>query len=237
MIGRLIVAAMCLVLAVVAIFAQLDQQSRLAPHYALMIPDAFSGNAARERSKMALVTGQADVALAEAQTQVALRPMPAESLTVLALAAVAAGEESVAREALGAASRRGWREPVSQLASAQAAVEQGEYAIASQRIVALLSTGNLREPALDLLSQLLEHPEGREQFADRLAAFGRWQANALSPIYGATDPAAWAQTLALAQDRGAQLNCSQLARLAEAYRRDGLDEDRARFWPGNCSES
>lgn len=237
MIGRIVVIALCGILALLAVFTQLDRQSRLTPHYALMIPDAFSGNAARERSKMALVAGQADRALAEAQTQVALRPMPAESLTVLALAAVAAGDETMAREALGAASRRGWREPVSQLASAQAAVEQGEYAIASQRIVALLSTGNLREPALDLLSRLLEHPEGREQFADRLTAFGRWQGKALLPIYRATDPADWAATLELAQERGAQLDCPQLARLAEAYRRDDLEEDRALFWPGNCPES
>jgi len=213
---------------------QIDRQSRFTLYYGSLLADAFSGNAARERSKMALVTGQADVALAEAQTQVALRPRPAESLTVLALAAVAAGDETIAREALGAASRRGWREPVSQLASAQAAFEQGEYAIASQRIVALLSTGNLRGPALDLLSQLLDHPEGREQFADRLAAFGRWQENSLMAVYGATDPANGAETLALAQERGAQLDCNRLAMLADAYRRHGLDADRARFWPGRC---
>lgn len=234
MIGRVIMGILALVMAVVASLAQLDQQSRLSPAYALLVPEGFSGNAARERSKLAVQTSDPSRALAEARQQIALRPMPAESLTVLALAAIEAGDTETARNALGAASRRGWREPISQLASGEAALQQGEYTVAAQRVSALLATGNLQEPAMDLLARLLESPEGREAFALRLAAFGRWQGNVLLPAAGVVNAEDWSDTLARAQDKGAELDCNRLRGLAERYRRDGEAAALARFWPGPC---
>lgn len=232
--GRLLFGLVALALAALATLAQLDQQSRLTPGYAMFVPQTFSGNAARERSKLALQLGQPGVALGEAREQIALRPMPAESLTVLALAALDAGDADTAREALGAASRRGWREPIAQLASGEAALQQGEYAIASQRIAALFATGNLRDTAMSLLARLLETPEGREAFAERLAAFGRWQNNVILAAAGALDAEQWSDTLARAQAKGAELDCNRLRQLAERYGREGKDAAAARFWTGSC---
>ncbi|WP_162925257.1 hypothetical protein [Aurantiacibacter odishensis] len=214
--------------------AQLDQQSRLSPGYALLVPDAFSGNAARERSKLALQLGQPEVALAEAREQIALRPMPAESLSLLALAAIETGNSDIAQEALGAASRRGWREPLAQYASGEAALNQGLEAVAAQRIAALFATGNLRKPAYTLLARLVETSEGREAFAERLAAFGRWQSQI---VLGAADYATaenWSSTIAMALDQGAKLNCDQVHRLAERYRRANRLDAVARLQTGAC---
>lgn len=237
MIARLLIALLAVGLALVVTFAELDQQSRQSPALATVIPAPFSGNAARERAKLAMQLGQADLAIDEAREQLSMRPMPAESLTILALAALQSGDQDTARSALEAASRRGWREPISQLASGQAALDQGQYTVASQRAVALLSTGNLTDQAVAILARLLELPEGREAVADRLASFGRWQYNALLAVYPAADAGHWAETIALAQDRGAELDCDRLERLANAYRMDGLHEDAARFWPGHCESS
>lgn len=227
MIRRLFPFALALIMAVTAGLAQVDQQARISPHLATLLPDSFSANAARERSKLALQLGEGESALAEARLGIALRPVPAESLTVLALAAIQAGEQELARDALGAASRRGWREPVSQLASGEAAFAQGEFTIAAQRGVALLSTGNLREPAYELLARLVAVPEGRHAVAERLASFGRWQTGAIGPVASVAAADDWATTLAEAQELGAQLDCGRLRQLARAYHRREEDEAAA----------
>lgn len=219
---KAIPAVLALVLAALVTFVQIDQQSRLTPQYAPLVPDVFSGNAARERSKLALQLGASEVALAEARTQVSLRPMPAESLTILALASLQAGDPETGAKALEAASRRGWREPVSQLASGRGALEQGAYEIASQRAVALLSTGNLTDAALGMVAELVALPEGREAMATRMASFGRWQGNTLTQAADFADPEDWAATITLAVGKGADLPCDQLQRLGARYSRDGL---------------
>ena len=223
-----------LAVGIVATLAQMDQSSRLSPAYARFVPEAFSGNAARERSKLALQLGDSERAAKEARAQVLLRPMPAESLSVLALSALAAGDIDMASEALGAASQRGWRDPVSQLASGQSALQQGEYAIVAQRISALLATGELREPAMALLIELLKQPDGRAAFAEQLASPGYWQANSLLSIYRVVDKGQWAQTLALAQEKGAELECGRFKALAQAYENDGRGAEAALFMPADC---
>lgn len=235
MILRVIFTLALSALAVLVSLAQVDQQARISPSAAMMVPDFFSGNSARERSKFALQVGQPQIALEEARVQIGLRPIPAESLTVLALAALANEDAEQAELALGAASRRGWREPISQLASGQSALQQGMYDIAAKRIVALLSSGNLQEPSYMLLAQLLEEPSGRTAFAERLAVFGRWQDNALLPASRRVDPGNWAETLGIAQAAGASFDCNRLRLLANWYDRQGLAEEKRKFWPGDCA--
>ncbi len=170
---------------------------------------------------MALQAGQPEIAVAQARQQIELRPMPAESLTVLALASLQGGDTETARAALEASSRRGWREPISQLASGQGALEQQQYEIASQRVVALLSTDNLTESALALLGGLVTVPEGRQAMANRMASFGRWQDKTLVPASGVAAPDDWVATIVLAVDQGADLSCSRMERLASRYERIG----------------
>ncbi|MWV26525.1 hypothetical protein [Aurantiacibacter rhizosphaerae] len=237
MIARVTIAGLALLMAIVACFAQLDQQSRLDPSYALMVPDAFSGNAARERAKMELQLGQGQAALASATMQIKHRPLPAESLTILALSAISAGEEEPATDALSAASRRGWREPIAQLASAESALSQGQYQGAAQRIAALMAMGTLSAPTEELLGRLLQTPEGQQAFAERLAAFGRWQNNALLTGYRAGGASAWASTLARANELGADFNCNRLGLLAKKYGGHQNAADLAKFWPGDCKSS
>lgn len=232
MIARLLRSAAIALLAVVTTLAQLDQQATRSPEVALLVPAAVSANAARERARLALQLGE--VELADARRALAMRPMPAESLTLLSFSALGAGENDAAIAALEAASTRGWREPIAQLASGEAALQQGQHAIAAQRVVALLSTGDLVDPALDLLARLLATPEGREAFAYRMARPGHWQGNRLPAMLAAAAPADLAATLAMAQQQGAALPCDRLALLANGYRQRREEAALARFWPGDC---
>ncbi|MCB2066239.1 MAG: hypothetical protein KDE15_06315 [Erythrobacter sp.] len=234
MIARLARLALFALLAAVATLVQLDQQTTRSPELAFLVPRYFSANAARARAQFALRTGGGG--LADARHALIMRPMPAESLTLFSLTAMGANDAETALAALEAASTRGWREPISQLASGEAAMQQGEYAIAAQRVVALLSTGDLAQPALDLLARLLATPAGREAFAYRLAQPGHWQGNSLPAMVAAVEPADLADTLAQAQRMGADLPCDRLAQLARAYRQRHEDGLLASFWPGSCPQ-
>ena len=222
--ARVLFILIAIALAAVVALAQIDRQSRLSPGYAAMVPAAFSASAARARSKLFLQLGDTQSALAEARNQILLRPMPAESLTILALSTLQSGDAETGRLALEAASRRGWREPIAQLASGQGAFAQGAYDIASQRVVALLSTGNLAGEALALNRQIVALPEGREATARSMARFARWDANALILASDVAEPRDWAATIAMALENGADLSCSNLQRLVTKYRRTGDDD-------------
>lgn len=237
MIGRWLFRLLLVSVAVLAALVQLDQQAGRDPAYAALVPPAFSANAARARTGAALQAGQGEAALAEARQQLSLRPLPAEGLTLLSLAALGADERQLALASLDAASRRGWREPISQLASGEAALQQGQHAIAAQRAAALFATGSFPDQALGLLARLLATEQGRAAFATQLARPGHWQTNTLAGATAAVPPEQWADTIARAQALGADLPCARLRQLAESYRGAGEDEALARFWPGGCPES
>ncbi len=224
MIYRLFWFATIAALAVVTVFAQLDRKARFAPALAPIVPAAFSGFAAEQRTRIALVVQDGATAEAEARALVEKRPIAAEHLAKLSLAAAMNDHGDTSVAALEAASVRGWREPIAQYASARAALEEGAHDIAAQRVSALLATGKMNEPALDVAARLITTPEGQEAFARRLAAFGRWQANALSPLSQKADPADLAATLALALDQGANLDCLHLRRVTETIEKSESEE-------------
>ena len=215
MTARIAWLALLAAIALVAVFAQLDRASRFDASLAGYVPPAFSGFAAEQRALGALRSGDPAEAKAAARFLVARRPVPAEHLSLLAFAQAMDGDTRASADTLRAASLRGWREPLAQRAGAEAALIEGQADIASQRIVALLSTGLMREQALDLTARLLASEDGRQAFARRLAAKGRWQANALVPIAGAAEPADLADTLRRAERLNAALDCQALARLAQ----------------------
>jgi hypothetical protein len=152
------------------------------------------------------------------------------------LSQAAALEDDAPRSlaALAAASTRGWRDPVAQLAAAQAALLQQQPEAAAQRIAALFATGSLSEQVPALAAELLTTPAGQAAFAKQLATPSRWPVNALTPLAAAVPPADLVRTLALARDAGAQLPCDQLALIARRYESEGQGSAASLFWPGDC---
>lgn len=234
MIGRWLFRLALVPIAGLATVVQLDQQSGREPSWAYAVPDAVSAQAARGRAGAAMRSGAGAEALANAQQQLALRPMPAEGLTLLGLAAIANGDQDLALRALGAASERGWREPIAQLASGEAALQQGDHTVAARRAAALLATGTLTDPALALLARLLATPDGRAAFARQLAAGGHWQGNALTAATTAVAPAEWSDTIARAMEQGADLPCDRLRALSAIYERDNETAAASRVLPDRC---
>jgi len=221
MIARLAWWGVLAVIGVAATFAQIDRSSRFNPQLAALVPPAFSGFAAEQRTRQAIAAQQPERALAEAEALVARRPLPAEHLGMLAVAAAMNERTDQSIAAIEAASLRGWRSPIIQQAVAEAALEQGAHDIAAQRITALFATGKLRDAALDLARRLLATPEGQAAFARRFAAPGHWQENALQSLAGTVPAEDLSATLALAAEQGAVFDCSRLARVIQSHERDG----------------
>ena len=215
MIGRIAFRLGVAALAIAVAFAQVDRSARFAPELAPLVPRAFSGFAAEQRVKAALATS--GDAVGEARALVRRRPAGAEQLALLSLAAARDGDEPLAIAALEAASRRGWRVPMVQLASAQAALAQDQPELASQRIAALFAVGAAREEALALSADLLSEEPGRAAFARRLATRGHWQEGTLEPLSRAVAPMDFVRTMAKARAYGATPECGRLAAIADRY--------------------
>ncbi|WP_052768880.1 hypothetical protein [Aurantiacibacter marinus] len=229
MIGRFAWWAVLAAIGIVTGFAQIDRSARFTPHLASLVPPAFSGFAAEQRTRQAIAAQQPDRAIAEAKALVAARPLPAENLALFAIAAAMNEQNDQSIAAIEAASTRGWRAPIIQQAVAQAALEQGEYDRAAQRIAALLATGSARDFALDLAARLTTTQEGQAAFARQYAAPGHWQDNAVRQL-GTTMPAQdFAATLAMAEELGASINCGRLRNIIQRYEREGQTVPAARL--------
>jgi hypothetical protein len=237
MIGRLIWSTALAALALIVTFAQLDRAARSEPALARLVPAQFSGFAAERLAEQALAREDAAEAHLQAVALVRRRPIPAEHLRLLAQAATLAGDSPHALAALEAATTRGWRDPVTQLAAAQSALAQGRHDAAAQRLAAVFARGAAQDQALPLLAALLAEPGGRTAFAMQLATSARWPGNILPVASGAVPPADFAPTIALALNRGAILPCDRLGRIADGYARSGHAAEAAIFWPGACDQS
>ena len=214
MTGRIIYWSVLLAVAVMTLFAQLDRSARFSPQMAAFVPASFSGFAAERRAERAVLTRDGVDALSASKALVAVRPAPAEHLSLLAQSYAFAGDTRAALAALEAASGRGWRDPVVQLAAAQAALAGAKPQAAAQRISALLATNALPDQSDDLVAQLLGTPAGRAAFAERLAGDGRWQAGWTARAISTLPPEQLLQTLLLAEAAGAQIPCAQFTAIA-----------------------
>ena len=236
MIGRITWLAL-LLLAVAAVFAQLDRAARSDTRMAALVPAAFSGFAAQRLSEQAISAQNGPVAERETLRLSAARPIPAEHLRLLSQAAALQGDLPRSLAALEAASLRGWRDPVAQLAAAQAALAQGQHEAAAQRIGALFAAGSLPDQTPELAAALLADPAGQAAFARQLATPARWPGNALASLAKAVPFAQLAPTLARARAEGAVLPCDKLAVIARNYEAAGQGEAARLFWPGDCPQT
>ena len=236
MIGRIIWLTGLTAMALVASLAQLDRAARSQPALAALVPAPFRGFAAERLTERAIIAKDAQTALGEARRLVRARPLPAEHMRLLSQAAALGGDTELALAAMGAATSRGWRDPVAQVAAGQSALLQGEFDAAAQRIGALFAVGMLPEQRDALLAALLAQPDGRAAFARQLVTPSRWRENAISMATQLVPPDRLAPTLAMAQAEGAALPCDRLAAIAASYTASGSAEQAALFWPGHCPQ-
>ena len=143
---------------------QLDRASRTVATYSGIVPEVFRSFAQSKIAAEALVNQRGDP-LAEAKLLLQRRPIPAQSLTILSVAAAEQGDDDLAVRALTQAAQRGWREPIAQTAALQGAAQSGDWDSAALRMTALARTNAPVEQAT-YIAVFVAEPEGRRALAN-----------------------------------------------------------------------
>ncbi len=218
MIGRTLWLAALLGIAAFTSALQFDRQSEAAPQIAPLVPAPLRGYAQTQITAAALERDDPAAALAEAKELVRRRPMPAEHLTLLAVAQARAGEADAAVFTIQLAAQRGWRDPVAQETLLRLAVAAGDKPEAARRYAALFrSNATADELLIEFAPQVLGEAGGAGQatFAAILAEAPRWNEQFLQRGAQVMPPASFAEVLGLSLDRGALFACVPLQRAAE----------------------
>jgi hypothetical protein len=216
MIGRVLWVAGMIAIGLGTAGLQLDKQSEITPALAPLVPGALRNFAQTHITAQATESGDPAQAVIEAQRLVQSRPLPAEYLSLLAVAQARAGREEEATVTIQIAGQRGWREPVAQETVLRLALAAGDEPEAARRFVALFLREKTPDDLLTTLgAQVLAEPNGAGQrtLADIVARGARWHELYLRRGAQVIAPAAFSDVTVLSIKRGAIFDCEALARV------------------------
>lgn len=213
MIGRTAWAALWLALAAITTAAQLDKQSEVNPELAPLVPGPFRAFAQTHIAAMASAGDNPALAIQEAQRLIRRRPIPAEYLTILAIAQTRAGQSQTAGLTIQIAGQRGWREPLAQEAVLRLALASGDKAEAARRYCALFLHRDTPDTLLQQLGpQVLSGSDstGRDTLVDIVVGGTRWQSQFLGRGVQVLPPQDFADIVANSMRKGAAFDCTVL---------------------------
>lgn len=238
MIAKILWPTMLIALALVTGLLQLDRQADLSPALAPLVPQSLRNYAQPRIAALAAEGGDGALALTEAKRLVLRRPVPAEHLTLLAIAQTKAGERERAGLTIQIAGQRGWRDPVAQEAVLRLALAANDLPEAARRYGALFLRRATPDTLLsDLAPAVLAETDGPGQRAlvDIISGTDRWNSIFLRRGVKVMPPATFADIAVASIKRGTRFDCALLlqtirgmgqkdpaaaARVAAAARRD-----------------
>lgn len=230
MIGRILWGAVLMAIAVSTTALQIDRQSASTPQLAPLVPAPLRAYAHPQIIRTALQAGDSATALAAANDLVRRRPLPAEHLTLLAVAQAGAGQGDRSAFTIQVAAQRGWRDPVPQEAVLRLALDAGDKAEAARRFAALFRRDATPNDLLTTLAPtVLGDPggEARKTFAGIIAGASRWQTLFLQRGRQVLPPDALSEIAILAMTEGALFDCAVLSSTTAALRpQDAVSADR-----------
>ena len=227
MIFRIIWFAAILAVAALTAGVQLDRQVRRTPAIAPVVPAPFRSAAQFQIATAALEAGDPGAALAEARRLVARRPVPAEHLTLLAIAQVQADQAEAGSETIQYAARRGWRDPVAQEAMLRLAVAAGDMPEAAYRFTALFLRESTEDALLEELSKAVFSEtggDGQQTMVTILAQTDRWPATFLRRGYRVMAPATFTDIAVDSIAKGVQFDCKLLEQSVTALSRRDAEQ-------------
>lgn len=219
MIGRMLWIALLFALAVVTTMLQLDRQADATLALAPFVPEPVRGYAQTRIALAAAEGADSAAALEEAKRLVRRRPIPAEHLTLLALAQTKAGMPEQAGLTIQIAAQRGWRDPVAQEAVLRLALAAGDEPEAARRYAALFlraATPNtlLQEVGPAVLART--GGPGQRTLVDIISGTDRWHDTLLRRGVQVMPPAAFADITLASIERGARFDCGILKQSLKA---------------------
>lgn len=213
MIGRAIWYTALLAMAALTAAVQMDRQSARVPSMAPSVPEPVRAFAQAQIAARALENGNAKLAVAEAKKLVERRPVPAETLRLLAQARIAAGETEQGALTIQYSARRGWRDPVAQETMLRLASAAGDEAEAARRYVALLLQNRTQDELLIEFGKTL-FADGKEAGAQALVPVlvgtERWPNTFLRRGSRVLPAPAFVEIVKAALAKGASFDCAIL---------------------------
>ena len=207
-------AALC-VIAIVAVFAQLDRQSRYSPSLAQWVPHHFASFSLVPRLGIPNSDASKQDMLRQASALVARRPIPAEHQRLLAQAQLNFGWQDRSAQTIQRAGRHGWRDAGVQQAMLVLAVQAGDDRQAAVRLAAMWALSADREQLGRYAPMVLQRAAARQEFATVLVD-ARWKRSFLANGLSVLPPQTFADTLSEALKAGAVFDCERLNRARQS---------------------
>lgn len=232
MTARFAWGAAMLILAALIILLQIDRQSELTPSLAALVPAPLRSDSQFQTAAKAIESDNAQRALAETRKLVMRRPVPAEHLTMLAIAQTKAGQLEQAGVTIQIAGQRGWRDPLAQETVLRIALAAGDKAEAARRYAALfLQAATPNELLRELGPAVLDDTDGPGQrtLVDIISGTDRWNDAFLRRGVQVMQPSTFADIAAATIERGARYDCGTLEQTIKALRqREAAAADQLR---------
>ena len=222
MIGRVIWIAVLAGIGALTAGLQIDFKSKSASQFATVVPEPLRNYAQLRIAQKAVLGDDPAVALAETEKLVKRRPMPSEHLTLLAAGQAKAGKDDAART-IQIAGRRGWRDPVAQLAVLRLALDAGDRREAARRYAALF----LRRDTPDALLQELSpqvfggtDTTARDAMIQIVVGGERWHPLFLARGLRVMPADVFASITSGSMAKGAAFDCPRIGQIVTLLRRD-----------------
>lgn len=215
MIARVIWFSALALIAGLTLFLQIDKQSETTPALAAAVPSPLRDFAQTRVTLAALEADDPAAALTEAKMLVQRRPVPAEYLSLLAIAQARAGQADQAALTIQMAGKRGWREPLAQEAVLRLALSAGDTPEAARRYAALFLLPTTPDKLLeDFGPQVFGEPggPGRATMIDIVTGGERWHSLFLRRGLAVMPADAFGEIAAASMERGAAFDCGVLDR-------------------------
>ncbi|HSF11645.1 MAG TPA: hypothetical protein VLA50_01620 [Erythrobacter sp.] len=222
MIGRIIWWTLLVAVAGLTTALQLDKQADVTPSLAPLVPAPLRNYAQAQIAAQTAAAEDPARALAEAQALVIRRPLPAEYLSLLAVAQAKDGQAEQSGLTIQIAGQRGWREPVAQEAVLRLALNAGDKAEAARRYAALFLRAETPDTLLlELGPQVFDTPggPGETTLIDIVAGGERWHNQFMRRGALVMPPAAFSAVTRAAAERGVEFDCALLEQAMKTLER------------------
>lgn len=222
--------------ATVAIPAEIDRESLRDPGLAQSVPAPLRSFAQTAIIEDSLGSGDGKGDVGGAEELVRRRPVPQESLALLALSAARHGNDQLATNAFYLAGGHGWRVPEVQEYAAVSAMQTKQPALAAYRLAALWKTRNASDLTKQLTAQLLAIPDGRKEFARLLALGGSGVPDFLNWAGMGLKPPLAAETLVAMRRAGYVFDCADMSQKTQSLATQGRAESAVAMWQSTCGK-
>lgn len=215
---------------------QLDRSSYQDTSLSLYLPLAFKDFSLAQESLQDLERGRADQALSKAERFLFKHPIPAESLTVLAIVQAKNENFTMASRAITLSAQRGWREPTAQRAIITSASKEQQWGVVANRLVALWKTNSGKSIAEEMTPLSINRLEVMQIFAKRLGDHPPWNEKFLGWAIKQPPNPSVVKILELASKNGVRFRCRRIWSLTQRYLEYGHDDLADRAWRAQCGK-